>query len=246
MSAPLGLIVGSGFRRLGLELEPLPSPPCPYGEPSSPLLDLSLGGRRWLCIARHGETHSIAPHEVDYRANIWTLHEAGVRRVVGINVVGAIEPGLEPGGFAVPDQLIDYTWGRAATFGPDEQGAVRHVDFTEPFDPVLRGRLVDALAECGHTVRGGTYGVTQGPRLETAAEIDRLARDGCTLVGMTAMPEAVLARELGLEYASLALAVNRAAGRARDGAPILAEIERHLEQGMRAVARVLEALAARL
>ncbi len=246
MSEPLGVIVGSGFRRLSFELEPLPTAAGPYGAPSSPLLELSLGARRWLGIARHGETHAIAPHEVNYRANVWALREAGVRRVIGVNVVGAIEPGLVPGGFAVPDQLIDYTTGRASTFGPDEHGAVRHVDFTAPFDPELRGALADALVECGHAVRGGTYGVTQGPRLETAAEIDRLERDGCTLVGMTAMPEAVLARELGLEYASLALAVNHAAGRSPDGHAILAEIEHHLEHGMQAVADVLATLAARL
>lgn len=246
MSDPLGLIVGSGFRRLGLELESLPTEQGPYGAPSSPLNALELGARRWLVIARHGSTHAIAPHEVNYRANLWALHAAGARRVVGVNVVGAIEPGLLPGGFAVPDQLIDYTTGRAQTFGLDEAGAVRHIDFTEPFDPVLRGRLADALVACGYAPRGGTYGVTQGPRLETAAEIDRLARDGCTLVGMTAMPEAVLAKELGIEYASLALAVNFAAGRAGDGAPIPEQIEHHLAHGMRAVVRVLTALAARL
>lgn len=246
MSEPLGLIVGSGFRRLGIELEPQSTPEGPFGAPSSPLLALTLGARRWLCIARHGETHAIAPHEVNYRANVWALHEAGVRRAVGVNVVGAIEPGLVPGGFAVPDQLIDYTAGREATFGPDAMGAVRHIDFTEPFDPVLRGRLVEALHERGLTARAGTYGVTQGPRLETAAEVDRLERDGCTLVGMTALPEAALARELGIKFASLALAVNHAAGRSPEGAPILEEIERHLERGMQAVPGVLAALAARL
>lgn len=246
MSAPLGLIVGSGFRRLGLELEPQPTPEGPYGAPSSPLLALTLGARQWLCIARHGETHAIAPHEVNYRANVWALHAAGVRRAIGINVVGAIEPGLVPGGFAVPDQLIDYTAGRASTFGPDAAGAVRHIDFTEPFDAVLRGRLVEALLAEGLSARGGTCGVTQGPRLETAAEVDRLERDGCTLVGMTALPEAALARELGIEFASLALAVNHAAGRSPEGAPILAEIERHLERGMRAVPRILARLAPRI
>ena len=240
MSEPVGLIVGSGFRRLGLELERHSAVDTPYGAPSSPLLGLTLGAHHWLCIARHGETHAIAPHEVNYCANVWALHAAGVRCVVGVNVVGAIEPELVPGGFAVPEQLVDYTTGRASTFGPDADGSVRHVDFTEPFDPLLRGKLVEALVACGLPVRGGTYAVTQGPRLETAAEIERLERDGCTLVGMTAMPEAVLARELGLAYASLALAVNHAAGLHPDGAPILAEIERHLEQGMREVVRVLE------
>ncbi len=240
LSEPVGLIVGSGFRRLGLALERRPAVETPYGAPSSPLLGLTLGAHGWLCIARHGETHAIAPHEVNYRANVWALQAAGVRRVIGVNVVGAIDPELSPGGFAVPEQLVDYTTGRASTFGPGPDGAVRHVDFTEPFDPVLRGALVEALVACRMPVRGGTYAVTQGPRLETAAEIERLKRDGCTLVGMTAMPEAVLARELGLGYASLALAVNHAAGLHPEAAPILAEIESHLEQGMRAVVRVLE------
>ncbi|HET8697707.1 MAG TPA: S-methyl-5'-thioinosine phosphorylase [Gammaproteobacteria bacterium] len=243
----LGLIVGSGFDALGLEVVARSPTKTPYGEPSSPVLTVRIGERRIACIARHGERHAIAPHEINYRANLWALHERGVRTCIGVNAVGAIAAGFGPGDLAVPDQLIDYTYGRAATFGGEGAGrdasaqsmAVVHVEFTEPFDRALRGRLAAAVAACGYGARGGTYGVTQGPRLETAAEINRLERDGCAMVGMTAMPEAVLARELGWAYAICAVAVNYAAGRSPAGAPIMAEIAATLEAGMVRVAQVL-------
>ncbi len=242
----LGLIVGSGLAAFGLEIAARAGTHTPFGPPSSQLLQASLDGRRVLCIARHGEAHTIAPHEVNYRANLWALHRHGVRRCIGVNVVGAIEAGFAPGDIAVPDQLIDYTWGREGSFGgPD--GSVVHVELAEPFSPELRARLLAAGAATGCRVHdGGVYGVTQGPRLETAAEIDRLARDGCAMVGMTALPEAALARELGIEYAVCALAVNHAAGRLPVGASIHAEIERHLTGGMAAVRRLLARLAAEL
>jgi 5'-methylthioinosine phosphorylase len=267
----LGLIVGSGFDALGLEVVARSPTKTPYGEPSSPVLTARIGGRRIACIARHGERHAIAPHEINYRANLWALNERGVRTCIGVNAVGAIAAGFGPGDLAVPDQLIDYTHGRAATFGgagaagretapasaalppsvavgremrpafaalPPSM-AVVHVEFTEPFDRALRGRLAAAVAACGYGARGGTYGVTQGPRLETAAEITRLERDGCAMVGMTAMPEAVLARELGWAYAICVVAVNYAAGRSPAGTPIMAEIQASLGAGMRRVAEVL-------
>jgi 5'-methylthioinosine phosphorylase len=238
----LALIVGSGFEQLGLEVLTRSPTKTPYGEPSSPVLTVRVGAARWACIARHGESHTLAPHEINYRANLWALHQRGVRACIGLNTVGAIAPGYGPSDLAVPDQLIDYTHGRAATFS----GAgtpVRHVDFTEPFAPVLRGRLATVIADCGFGVRGGTYGVTQGPRLDTAAEIERLARDGCTMVGMTAMPEAVLARELGIDYAICAVAVNYAAGRAPDGALIEAQFARYTAAGLEKLAAVLARLA---
>jgi len=234
----LGLIVGSGFGWLDLPVAERREVATPYGAPSGPLLTVDCGGRRVACIARHGSPHALAPHEVNYRANVWALHEHGVRRLVGVNVVGAIEDALEPGELAVPEQLIDYTWGREGTFGGGGRPVV-HADFGAPFDATLRAALHDAIRACGLRARGGVYGVTQGPRLETAAEIDRLERDGCTMVGMTAMPEAALARELGLSYAIVAVAVNRAAGRER-GEPIHAQIEKHLAAGMRRVRSVLE------
>ncbi|HET8697553.1 MAG TPA: S-methyl-5'-thioinosine phosphorylase [Gammaproteobacteria bacterium] len=254
MTDTLGLIVGSGFDALGLEVVARSPTKTPYGEPSSPVLTVRIGERRIACIARHGERHAIAPHEINYRANLWALHERGVRTCIGVNAVGAIAAGFGPGDLAVPDQLIDYTYGRAATFGGEgavgretapasaalpPSMAVVHAEFTEPFDGALRGRLAEAVAACGYGARGGTYGVTQGPRLETAAEINRLERDGCAMVGMTAMPEAVLARELGWAYAICAVAVNYAAGRSPAGTPIMTEIAASLAAGMVRVAEVL-------
>jgi len=178
---------------------------------------------------------------VNYRANLWALSQHGVRRCIAVNVVGAIAIGFRPTDLAVPDQLVDYTWGRAASFG-GEKGKVVHVDFTEPFDPGLKSRIAAAITASGYSVRRGVYGVTQGPRLETAAEIDRLAGDGCEMVGMTAMPEAVLARELGMQYAICALAINYAAGRAPDGAAIHDQMQMCLAAGMQRVGEVLQRL----
>jgi purine nucleoside phosphorylase len=239
----LALIVGSGFSLIGFPVVARSPTKTPYGEPSSAVLTLAIGAARVPCIARHGEEHHLAPHEINYRANVWALAQRGVRACIGINTVGAIDPKLVPGELAVPDQLIDYTHGRAATFGGGAE-PVRHIEFAEPFAPLLRARLVAAAADCGFTARGGTYGVTQGPRLETAAEIARLARDGCAMVGMTAMPEAALARELEVDYAICALAVNFAAGRAPDGAPIATQIERFTAAGLHKVRTVLERLVA--
>lgn len=241
MSSAWGLIVGSGFEHLGLPIVTRSPMKTPYGVPSSPVLTIQIEGVRVACLPRHGERHEFAPHEINYRANLWALHERGVRTCVALNTVGAIAPGFAPGELAVPEQLIDYTHGRSSSYG-GEGAPVRHVDFTEPFSASVRGRIAAAVAACGLRVHAGTYGVTQGPRLETAAEIERLARDGCAMVGMTAMPEAALARELGIEYAICALAVNYAAGRAPDGAPIEAEIQRFGAEGMKTLSRVLAAL----
>jgi purine nucleoside phosphorylase len=237
----IALMLGSGFGRLGFEVVARSPTKTPYGEPSSPVLTLAIAGARVPCIARHGEEHAFAPHEINYRANLWALAQRGVRSCVGINTVGAIDAGFLPGELAVPDQLIDYTHGRLATFGGG--GApVRHIEFTQPFSPELCGRLAAAAAGCGYSVRAGTYGVTQGPRLETAAEIARLARDGCAMVGMTAMPEAALARELDVDYAICAVAVNFAAGRAPDAQPIAAQIDAFADAGLKKVRAVLERL----
>lgn len=238
MSESCALIVGSGFEHLGLEVLTRSPTKTPYGEPSSPVLTVRIGAMRLACIARHGEQHAFAPHEVNYRANLWALQQRGVRACIGVNTVGAIAGDFLPGELAVPEQLIDYTWGRLGTFGGGGAGVV-HVDFTEPFSPVLRGRLGAAITDCGYRLHGGIYGVTQGPRLETAAEIDRLERDGCSMVGMTGMPEAALARELGIDYAICAVAVNYAAGRAPGTGSIDAQIQRFMAAGLERVATVL-------
>ena len=243
MAEPIGLIIGSGAAKLDLGIESRSLAKTPYGEPSSPVLRTNIGGRRVLAIARHGDSQNVPPHLVNYRANTWILREHGVRQCIAINAVGIIAVGeFEPGGLAVPDQLIDYTWGREHTFDDGSSGELRHIEFTEPFDPVLRGQLAALAAESAAARGRGVYGVTQGPRLETAAEIERMARDGCTMVGMTAMPEAALARELGLRYAICAVGVNYAAGHGTAGTDIHAQIDQHFADGMGKARTVLERL----
>ena len=176
-------------------------------------------GGQFVFLPRHGKNHQIAPHEINYRANIVALHKLGVSQIVAVNAVGGITENTRPGAIIVPDQLIDYTWGRASTYAEGEGVEVSHIDFTHPFDEALSQRLLNAV-ESANTkasqrrvvLAQAVYGVTQGPRLETAAEIKRMQQDGCDIVGMTAMPEAALARELGVDYAMLALSVNWAAG----------------------------------
>jgi 5'-methylthioinosine phosphorylase len=237
MSTP-GIIGGTGLMTLeGLQLERRQTVGTPWGEPSAPLLHGRFAGRPVVFLPRHGSAHTIAPHEVNYRANIWALREAGVRQVIAVNAVGGIGARFAPGTLAIPDQLIDYSWGRAQTFSAGKGEPLQHIDFTEPYTAGLRARLLAAAARAGIDAHdGGVYGVTQGPRLETAAEIDRMARDGCDLVGMTGMPEAGLAREIGLEYACCAVVVNRAAGRGTD---IHGELAQWVETGMSAARRLI-------
>ncbi len=224
MSAPLlAVIGGTGLYRLGqfdeIERHVVSTP---YGSPSDVVVAAGVDGRSVLFLARHGEGHSLAPHEINYRANLWALKELGVERVLAINAVGGIGEHMAPCTLVLADQLIDYTWGRAHTYCED--GAqIEHVDMTWPYDRSLRTAVLAAARADGvELIDGGTYGATQGPRLETAAEIRRLGRDGCDLVGMTGMPEAALARELGLAYVCLAVVANWAAG-CGDGAEITLE-----------------------
>ena len=210
----LAIIGGSGLAKLAdlrdTRREVVRSP---YGDPSGALTFGRLEGVEVVFLARHGYGHTIAPHEINYRANIWALHSAGIVQVVSVATVGGIAPDCGPGGLVLPDQLIDYTHGRRGTFFEGSEQPVTHVDFTHPYDGPLRERLRAAAARAGEPVRdGATYGCTQGPRLETAAEVARMRRDGCDLVGMTGMPEAALARELGLSYAALCVVANCAAG----------------------------------
>jgi 5'-methylthioadenosine phosphorylase len=193
-------------------------------------------------LARHGYGHTIAPHEVNYRANLWALKDAGATEAVSIASVGGIRKDLGPGKLAVPHQIIDYTWGRRSTFFDGPGVVVHHADFTEPYSSALRQRLLKAAAGAGEKVAdGAVYAATQGPRLESAAEVNRLERDGADLVGMTGMPEAALARELELEYAALAVVANHAAGRGDAGRAIpLDKIEAVLEEAMGRVRRILE------
>jgi 5'-deoxy-5'-methylthioadenosine phosphorylase len=218
----------------------------PYGEPSGPLTYGRIRGREAVFLARHGYGHTIAPHEVNYRANLWALKEEGVEGVVSVASVGGIRKGLAPGSLMVPDQIIDYTWGRPSTFYEGAASLVTHVDFTEPYSGPLRARILAAARACSEQVlERGTYAATQGPRLESKAEIDRLERDGADAVGMTGMPEAALARELGLEYAAIAVCANFAAGRGESAHVVALErIEAVLAAAMGRVRRIIEELVA--
>lgn len=245
-SIDLAVIGGTGLTELeNLEITHREVVHTPWGEPSGALTHGRISGCHLVFLARHGYTHRIPPHQVNYRANIWALSHVGVKRVLAVNAVGGIRDDLVPGMLAVPDQLIDYTWGRAHTFFEGELKEVVHTDFTWPYDPELRRSVVESARACDVPVTGeGVYAATQGPRLETAAEIDRLERDGANMVGMTGMPEAILARELDLRYACCAVVANRAAGRGK-GEITMKEIEEALRLGMERVRRTLEALLTR-
>lgn len=243
MSA-LAIIGGSGFTALpGLTVEERRPVETRYGLTSAPLVSGRLGVLPVWFLARHGPDHQLAPHRVNYRANIQALADVGCSSIVALAAVGGIHPACAPGSLCVPDQLVDYTSGRAHSFFDGEADGVVHVDFTEPYSEPLRLELLSAAEAVGVGLRnGGTYGVSQGPRLETAAEIRRKARDGCDMVGMTAMPEAALARERGIGYATLAFVVNWCAGLTEEAITIdsiNAEIERCADK----VQAVLKALA---
>jgi 5'-methylthioinosine phosphorylase len=221
----------------------------PYGDPSGPVRIGRFGAHRIAFLARHGEQHSLPPHRVNYRANLWLLKELGVVRVLAVNAVGGITERYAPRAIGVPDQIIDYTWGRIHTFSEEPGSEVQHVDMTEPYSPSLRAALLDAAKTANiPVIDGGCYGATQGPRLETKAEIARMHRDGCDLVGMTGMPEAGLARELGLDYACLALVANWAAGcdpatAAGQAAEItMAEVLANVEHATASLPQLIEAL----
>ncbi|MBK1699491.1 S-methyl-5'-thioinosine phosphorylase [Thiococcus pfennigii] len=211
----LAIIGGSGFKAIrGIEGAVAGASTTPYGPPSAPVSRALLGEHEVLFLPRHGVGHTIPPHRINYRANLWALREAGASHIVGLGAVGGITPAFGPCVLAVPDQLIDYTYGRVQTYHDNDDGEVVHIDFSAPYCASLREDLRRAAESSGvEIVAHAVYGATQGPRLETAAEVRRLERDGCDLVGMTGMPEAALARELGLCYASLAFVVNWAAGK---------------------------------
>ncbi len=211
----LAIIGGTGLTQLAnLEITHRQVIRSPFGEPSGAITFGRLRQHEVMFIARHGYGHTIPPHEVNYRANLWALHEQGAKRVISVAAVGGIRADLSPGTIVLPDQIIDYTSGRSFTYFDGRESPVTHIDFTQPYSQKLRQQILQAakLAKV-QCLDGGVYAVTQGPRLETAAEINRLERDGADMVGMTGMPEASLAKELGLDYAAIAVVVNHAAGR---------------------------------
>ncbi len=241
----LAIIGGTGLTQLNdlviIKRERLDTP---YGAPSADFITGELNGKSVIFLARHGNPHTIAPHNINYRANIWGLKQLGVTRIVAVAAVGGITEQMKPAHIAIPDQLIDYSYGRKHTFFDDVNYPVTHIDFSYPYNPKLRALLIAAAANANITiVATGTYGCTQGPRLETPAEIKRMAQDGCDLVGMTAMPEASLAKELGIEYAAISVVANWAAGTTAEEIT-MADIEHNLHSGMANTAELLKAFIA--
>jgi 5'-methylthioadenosine phosphorylase len=239
----LAILGGSGLTEFAnLRIDRKQIVRTPFGEPSGPLTYGHVGETEVVFLARHGYGHTLAPHEINYRANLWALHSRGVTRVLSVCTVGGITAEFTAGVLAVPDQIIDYTWGRKSTFFEGAEQPVVHVDFTHPYDEPTRELLLAAAADAGEAVvPRGTYAAVQGPRLETAAEVNRLDRDGAHLVGMTGMPEAALARELGLAYAAVAVVANPAAGRSGSRESISLEgIAQVLDTAMGRVRAIIE------
>jgi 5'-methylthioinosine phosphorylase len=243
----LAIIGGSGLTKMdALEITRREVVNTPYGEPSSPLIHGCFDGLDIVFLPRHGAGHTIPPHKINYRANIWALKHIGVDYIIGMATVGGISDNMAPESIVIPDQIIDYTWGRGSTFFENDLSEVTHIDFTLPYCEKLRTSLITAAEDAGLDIRSSaTYGATQGPRLESAMEINRLQNDGCDVVGMTGMPEAALAKELELCYAHCSVVANWAAGKSNK--PItMQDIEKHMKQGMSKVYALLEKLGANL
>ena len=238
----IAIIGGTGLTKLqNLDITHKQMVNTPYGVPSGPLSFGKICNLDVVFLARHGYRHTIPPHKVNYRANLWALKEAGASRVIAVAAVGGISEKMEPERLVIPDQIIDYTYGRSQTFFEDDLSFVTHIDFSQPYDEALRELLLDGCKQLDmEAINGGVYAATQGPRLESAAEITRLERDGCDIVGMTGMPEAALARELELEYACCALIVNWAAGKGGQKVISLKDMEKCLESGMKKIRRLLD------
>lgn len=237
----LAILGGTGLSALGnmkiLRREVMHTP---YGETSGALTFGEVFNKEVVFLPRHGYGHTIPPHMVNYRANLWALKNKGVTQVISVCAVGGIAGNIRAGSIIIPDQIIDYTWSRHHTFFEQDLKHVTHIDFTEPYSSEMRGYLIAGAAAAGvEVIASGTYGATQGPRLETAAEIDRMERDGCDIVGMTGMPETALARELDLAYAACAVCANLAAGRG-EGEILMDEINKNLSAGMEQVIDILE------
>jgi 5'-methylthioadenosine phosphorylase/5'-methylthioinosine phosphorylase len=238
----LAIIGGTGLTQLaGLTDTRQEWVETPYGSPSADFVIGKLHRHEVVFLARHGNPHSIPPHKINYCANIWGLKQLGVGQIIAVAAVGGITPEMAPARIAIPDQIVDYSYGRKYTFFEDEGDPVTHIDFSYPYSQSLRSRLIQASKKAGIPVTPiATYGCTQGPRLETAAEIRRMEQDGCDIVGMTGMPEAALAREAGLQYAAVGVIANWAAGKI-EGEITMAEIEHNLHKGMTGTAILITA-----
>ena len=235
----VAVIGGTGMNEWpGLSIQSQKKVSTPFGEPSAPLVHGRIYGVDVISLARHGAGHKLPPHKINYRANLWALKDAGVKDVIAIAAVGGIAKNLPPAAVGVPDDLIDYSYGREHSYSDGAGQALQHADFSEPYSKPVRAALLKGAKQAKvKVVNGGVMGVTQGPRLESPAEIRRLKRDGCTMVGMTGMPEAGLARELDLNYAALAVSVNWAAG--LGSGDIHGEIEKFIADGMAKVRAIL-------
>lgn len=238
---PIAIIGGTGLTQLkALKILGREKISTPFGLPSAELVTGELNQKRIVFLARHGNPHSIPPHKINYRANLWALKQAGANQIIAVAAVGGITEKMPPAHIAIPDQIIDYTYDRKHTFFEDNLTEVTHIDFTYPYCQKLRAKLITAAAKAKIAITPlGTYACTQGPRLESAAEIQKMEKDGCDLVGMTGMPEASLAKELGLKYASISVVANWAAGKTA-GEITMAEIEQNLQEGMANTALLLE------
>lgn len=238
----IAIIGGTGLTELqNLDITHKQMVNTPYGVPSGPLTFGKLCDRDVVFLARHGYRHTIPPHKVNYRANLWALKEAGASKIIAVAAVGGITEKMGPEQLVIPDQIIDYTYDRSQTYFEDDLSFVTHIDFTQPYDEALRQLLLDGCKQLEiDVVDGAVYGATQGPRLESAAEIVRLERDGCDIVGMTGMPEAALARELELEYACCALVINWAAGKGEQKVISLTDMEKCLDSGMKKIRLLLD------
>ncbi|NOQ14219.1 MAG: S-methyl-5'-thioinosine phosphorylase [Methyloprofundus sp.] len=235
------IIGGSGLTQIeSLKIFDKKDYPTPFGKPSSSCVSGELCGQKVIFLARHGDPHTIAPHKINYRANLWALKEAGAEQIIAIAAVGGITPEMTPARIAIPEQIIDYSYGREHSFFAEESAPVQHIDFSYPYNEVLRQKLIASAESLKLNIQtSGVYGCTQGPRLETAAEISRMQRDGCDLVGMTGMPEAALARELEIPYACCSVIANWAAGKTK-GEITMPEIILNLEQGMADIEQLLQ------
>ncbi|RIZ69947.1 MAG: S-methyl-5'-thioinosine phosphorylase [Methylococcales bacterium] len=241
----LAIIGGSGLSQLKeLNIIKREQLNTPYGAPSAEFITGEFNHKKVIFLARHGNPHTLAPHKINYRANIWGLKQLGVERIIAVAAVGGISTAMAPEHIAIPDQIIDYSHGRLHSFFDDKNHPVTHIDFTYPYHPSLRKALITAATQAQISISPiGTYGCTQGPRLETSAEIKRMQQDGCDLVGMTGMPEAALAKELDIDYATIAVIANWAAGKGA-GEISMAELEQHLQMGMIKVIKLLSAFIA--
>jgi 5'-methylthioinosine phosphorylase len=237
----LALIGGTGLTELQEPAESL-AVETPYGAPSAAIRVIASEPLRLIFLPRHGSPHRFPPHRVNYRANLWALREAGAERVLAVYAVGGLQEPYAPAALVAPDQLIDYSWGREHTFSDSEDAPLVHVDFTRPYEGSLRKSLLAAAQTASiHLVDGGCIGVFQGPRLESAAEIEKARRDGCHMAGMTALPEAALARELGIDYAAIAVISNWGAG-VKDKQLSEDDIAATLREPMARVRRLVAAL----